>query len=151
MSDVTKSPMDFSLNSYFEKNREKIDESIVSLRLMKEVDQFLEINCVKQRDFAAELGYSEAYVSQLMSGTKKINTSFINKLEKTYDLIVNFQLDVNRESKFIPKFSDSLLEFQFNFSDHRDLETQENFFFNLNNQDYLKVEGEYVDFIEVES
>ena len=75
-----------SLNSYIEDNRMKIDEALVSLRLMKEIDNFLDINEVSQRDFANSIGYSEAYISQLMSGTKKFNASFINKFEKLYDI-----------------------------------------------------------------
>lgn len=86
-----------SLNSYIENNRSKIDEALVSLRLMKEIDDFLEINNIKQRDFADKIGCSEAYISQLMSGTKKFNTSFINKFEKIYNLKIDFKIKHKNE------------------------------------------------------
>ncbi len=87
-------------NTYVNENREKIDESLVSLRLMKEVDDFLCLNNINQRDFARDLEYSEAYISQLMSGTKKFNASFINKLEKLYNIIIEFNIKYkNTKSK----------------------------------------------------
>jgi plasmid maintenance system antidote protein VapI len=102
------------MQSYIDSNRSKLDESLVSLRLMKEIDDFLEINNVNQRDFASCLGYSEAYISQLMSGTKKFNTSFINKLEKKYDLEVQFKINCRKESNYFSKLSNSSVEISIN-------------------------------------
>lgn len=82
----------FSIQSYLDENREKIDEALVSLRFMKEIDEFLDFTNVSQREFASSIGYSEAYVSQLMSGTKKFNSSFINKFEKKYDVEISFKI-----------------------------------------------------------
>lgn len=129
-----------SLNSYIEKNRTKIDESLVSLRLMKEVDDFLDINNINQRDFAKSVGYSEAFVSQLMSGTKKFNTSFINKLEKVYDVKIDFKIKSKESSNFISKISNTTIEISINVleSTHSDnfftLESRANDFYEFNSQ-----------------
>lgn len=96
-----------SLCSYIENNRTKIDEALVSLRLMKKIDEFLEISSISQRDFASNIGCSEAYISQLMSGTKKFNTSFINNFEKKYNLIVDFKIRPKNEYTFTSKFATS--------------------------------------------
>lgn len=106
-----------SLNSYIEDNRTKIDEALVSLRLMKEVDDFLDDNNISQRDFATNVGYSEAFVSQLMSGTKKFSASFINRLEKTYNLKIEFKIKAKKDSDFITKISNSSIEINFNIMD----------------------------------
>ncbi|MFZ2283070.1 MAG: helix-turn-helix transcriptional regulator [Lutibacter sp.] len=103
------------LTSYIEENRVKIDEALVSLRLMKEVDDFLDVNYISQRDFAKNIGYSEAFVSQLMSGTKKFNASFINRFEKIYDLKIDFKIKTKKESDFISKMSNSSIEININF------------------------------------
>ena len=103
-----------SLNSYIEDNRNKIDEALVSLRLMKEVDDFLEINNISQRDFADNVGYSEAFISQLMSGTKKFNTSFINRFEKNYNIKIDFKITADEKSNFISKISNSHVEINVN-------------------------------------
>lgn len=151
MSEVLKKEENISLNSYFEKNREKIDEAIVSLRLMKEVDDFMENNHVKQREFADKLGYSEAYVSQLMTGSKKFNTSFINKLEKAYDLVVKFKIEEINKNFEVSKISNSLGEFYYKSSDD-EIKAEMNYFFKINNQNFMKVdfEGEFIDFVEVD-
>lgn len=82
-----------SIQSYIEKNREKLDEALVSLRLIKEVDTFLDNNSISNKELAINLGYSQSFISQLMSGVKKINTSFINKFEKTYNVRVIFTIE----------------------------------------------------------
>lgn len=85
----------FKIQSYIDTNREKIDESLVSLRLMKEIDNFTEFNKISNKDLAFGLGYSESYISQLMSGVKKFNASFINKFEKKYEVKVDFKILLN--------------------------------------------------------
>lgn len=82
----------FPIQSYIDKNREKIDESLVSLRLMKEIDIFLDNKKISNKSLAIDLDYSESFISQLMSGVKKINTSFINKFEKNYRVKFNFSI-----------------------------------------------------------
>ena len=72
------------LHSYIENNREKIDVALVSLRIIKQIDIFLDNNDINQKDLANELEISESFVSQLMSGTKKINVKILNKFEKKY-------------------------------------------------------------------
>ncbi len=103
-----------SLNSYIENNRVKIDEALVSLRLMKEVDDFLEINKISQREFSDNIGYSEAFISQLMSGTKKFNASFINRFEKVYDIKIDFKIKCKNTINFISIISDSHIEINVN-------------------------------------
>jgi len=104
MKELSKNYSD-SLNTYIDENRDKIDEALVSLRLMKEIDDFMEINKISQRDFADKLFYTESFVSQLMSGTKKINTKFINRFEKTYDLKIEFKIKPNDSSDFISRLT----------------------------------------------
>ena len=134
-----------SMQSYIDSNRNKLDESLVSLRLMKEVDDFLDINNVNQSDFACALGYSEAYVSQLMSGTKKFNTSFINKIEKAYEIEINFKIKSREESNFFSKFSNSTIEISVNIFNSfptdniYKLENSYHDYFQLNS-DFLKLE-----------
>ncbi|TXE16499.1 helix-turn-helix transcriptional regulator [Psychroflexus gondwanensis] len=113
MSEITNFSNSF-LDSYISENRNKLDESLVSLRFMKEVDDFLELNKISQKDFANNVEYSEAFISQLMSGAKKFNASFINRLEKKYDLEVEFNIKSKKESNFISKISDSFIEININ-------------------------------------
>jgi transcriptional regulator with XRE-family HTH domain len=135
-----------SLSSYRENNRTKIDEALVSLRLMKEVDDFLDINEISQRDFASNIGCSEAFISQLMSGTKKFNASFLNKFEKFYDIKVDFKIKSKISSDFISKMSNAHIEININILDS----TRSNNFYSLEsraddfsefNSQYLTLEG----------
>jgi transcriptional regulator with XRE-family HTH domain len=103
-----------SLDSYIEDNRMKIDEALVSLRLMKEIDDFLDDNKISQRDFAGNIGCSEAYISQLMAGTKKFNTSFINKFEKNYKLKIDFKIKTKSEYAVVSKMANSHIEININ-------------------------------------
>lgn len=130
-----------TINSYIDKNRTKIDEALVSLRLMKEVDEFLDVNNVNQRDFASDLGYSEAFISQLMSGTKKINTSFINRFEKKYNLKINFQIESKDNTNFITKYSNSFLEININVISLS--EAKDTFTLESSPYDFLKSELNY--------
>lgn len=135
-----------SLSSYKENNRAKIDEALVSLRLMKEVDDFLDINEISQRDFASSIGYSEAFISQLMSGTKKFNASFINKFEKLYDIKFDFKIKSKKSADFISKVSNAHIEININILDltHSNnlysLESRANEFSEFDSQ-YLTLEG----------
>lgn len=81
-----------SINSYISANREKLDESLVSLRLMKSVDDFLNEKKITQRDFANSLGYTESFISQMMSGVKKANVAFVNRFEKKYGVEIEFKI-----------------------------------------------------------
>lgn len=78
-------------------DRTKIDESLVSLRFLKQIDDFLEQKDLSNRDLANKLGYSESYISQLMTGSKKINISFISKFEKYYHC--KFDVKLKKENK----------------------------------------------------
>jgi transcriptional regulator with XRE-family HTH domain len=81
-----------SFDSYLSKNDKELDEALVSLRFMKVVDDFLVAQKITKRSFAEKIGCSESYVSQLMSGTKNINASFINKFEKAFNVKINFDI-----------------------------------------------------------
>lgn len=111
------------LSSYIEDNRTKIDESLVSLRLMKEIDDFLEINQINHRDFANNVGYSESYISQLMSGIKKFNSSFINRFEKNFDLKIEFKIQPKRNINYFTKVPDVYIKFNFDVIETIELET----------------------------
>lgn len=129
-----------SLNSYIEDNRTKIDEALVSLRLMKEVDDFLDINNISQRDFASNIGYSEAFVSQLMSGTKKFSAAFINRLEKTYKLKVDFKITTKNDSDFITKISNPYINISINFKGV--IESKRTFFIDNNPSEFALFESD---------
>lgn len=103
-----------NINVFINQNRTKIDEALVSLRFMKEIDDFLDSSDITQREFAEHLGYSEAFVSQLMSGTKKVNTSFINRFEKTYDLVVKFNIEQKSKSDCFARIFNSAIELDVN-------------------------------------
>ena len=129
-----------SLNSYIEDNRTKIDEALVSLRLMKEVDDFLDVNNISQRDFASNIGYSEAFISQLMSGTKKFSASFINRLEKNYRLKVDFKIRTKNDSDFVTKISNSFINININFEGV--IESKESFFIDNNSSEFGILESD---------
>lgn len=101
----------FSIQSYIEKNREKLDESLVSLRIMKEVDRFLDYQKLSNKDLAVKLGYSESYISQLMSGVKNVNVSFINRFEKCFSTRLDFHVYLKNEKQLLNKIEQKI---QFN-------------------------------------
>ncbi|MFM9400794.1 helix-turn-helix domain-containing protein [Myroides odoratimimus] len=80
--------------SFFLDNKrdEKINESLLSLRIMKQIDDYLEQHDKTNRCFAEELRCSESYISQLMSGNKNVNVSFLNKIERLYNVYFEIKL-----------------------------------------------------------
>lgn len=109
----------FSIQSYIDKNREKLDESLVSLRLMREIDDFLDYKNLSNKDLASQLNFTESYISQLMSGIKKINVAFINKFEKTYNVKFDFKLHLNEEKRFLKYTNESkFIEIHININNH---------------------------------
>ena len=96
----------FSIQSYLDKNREKIDESLISLRIMKEVDRFLDYEKLSNKELATKMGYSESYISQLMSGVKNVNASFMNKFEKCFDSKFDFKIYLKNEMVFLHKLDE---------------------------------------------
>ena len=131
---------ELSIQSYVEKNRNKLDESLVSLRLMKEIDLFLDVNNISNKSLAYDLGYSESFVSQLMSGVKKINTSFINKFEKEYNVKIKFSIQ-EEENSFISIYSMSFWDVNINLKDKTTIKIS------LTDNNL----GEYIDYEEVET
>lgn len=106
---------DFSIRPFLDSNRQRIDESLISLRLMKEIDQFISLKNINQKELAENLDYSNAYISQLMTGVKKINTSFINKFEKAFKVQFDFKIKEIYECWDSPK-SHHLSNTQINFT-----------------------------------
>lgn len=96
----------FSIQSYIDENREKIDESLVSLRIMKEIDKFLDYENITNKDLANNLGYSESYISQLMSGVKNVNVAFINKFEKKFSNRFEFRIFLEKDEKYLQKLDE---------------------------------------------
>lgn len=88
------------ISNYLDVNRDKLDETLISLRFMKQVDHFLENQDINQKELAEGLKISPAFISQLMSGTKKINTRFINKFEKTYNVKFKILIEKN-EARYL--------------------------------------------------
>lgn len=101
----------FSIQSYIDKNREKIDESLVSLRVMRQIDKFLDYEKLTNKDLAVQLGYSESYISQLMTGVKNVNVSFINKFEKIFEAKLDFKIYLKNEENYLHKLDEKI---QFN-------------------------------------
>jgi transcriptional regulator with XRE-family HTH domain len=122
MNEVTQR---FSIESYIDKNREKIDESLISLRVMKEVDRFLDYERLTNRDLALKMGYSESYISQLMSGVKNMNVSFINKFEKCFEAKFDFKIYLKKENVFLHKL-DGRTQFNIDINLNMFLITEEN-------------------------
>ena len=88
------------LNSYVDTNRDKIDSALVSLRIIKQIDNFMDYHEISQKNLSNKLDVSESYVSQLMSGTKKINVNLISKFEKRYNVEFDFKIKI--KNKKIP-------------------------------------------------
>lgn len=133
----------FSIQSYLDENREKIDEALVSLRFMKEIDEFLDFTNVSQREFASSIGYSEAYISQLMSGTKKFNSSFINKFEKKYDVEISFKIKSKDEGSYFTEISSSS-SLQINVNILTVISADNVYSFENKYQDYFKLESNHL-------
>lgn len=134
------------IQSYLEINREKLNESLVSLRLMKEIDLFLEEKNMSNKTMALDLGYSESFISQLMSGVKKINTSFINKFEKSYNVRINFSIvKEEKEDNFISISSMSYLNINLNISNFNSKISNMAQTFNYDDR------NEYVEYEEIDS
>lgn len=112
---------DFSFENYLTDNRIKLDESLVSLRLMKVIDDYLIEKKLTKREFAREIKCTESYVSQLMSGTKKFNVSFINKFEEKYNMEVCFVLKDKKKSKYDALYNMSNI-FHFSYASNSKLE-----------------------------
>lgn len=130
-----------SMQSYLDENKEKLDESLVSLRFMKEVDEFLLYKNLTNRDFSCALGYTESYISQLMSGVKKINVSFINKLENCYNVKFDVKIHLNDERRFLrytnePKF----MEINISINTFETDNCSSYSFATFNNNEYYEIE-----------
>lgn len=130
----------FSIQSYIDKNRDKIDESLVSLRIMKELDRFLDYKNITNKDLANKLGYSESYVSQLMSGVKNVNVAFINKFEKRFSTKFDFKIFLKEDETYLRKLDERV-----NFNIHVNLnmytinETHSKFTFKQNKMEMVSI------------
>lgn len=68
---------------------------------MKQIDKFLDYEKLTNKDLAVQLGYSEAYISQLMTGVKNVNISFLNKFEKRFATKFDFKVYLKDEDAFL--------------------------------------------------
>ena len=88
---IKKSVGNFIIKS--KNNDTDFDESLLSLKFMKEIDLFLSNKNLAQKIFAKKIGVSAAYVSQLMTGMKKVNVSFLNKIEQEFNVEFNVEFE----------------------------------------------------------
>lgn len=90
------------LTKHIDSNRNKIETALVSLRFVKEIDVFLYNNNLTQKEFADKMNVSGSYISQLMTGTKRINMEFIKNFEKYFNIEFKISLtSVNSEYSII--------------------------------------------------
>lgn len=139
-----------SIQSYVNKNRNNIDESLVSLRVMRQIDDYLDYKNITNRELADKLQYTESYISQLMSGVKKVNVSFLNKFEQTYNVEFDFKIKLLEENlKVLNAIHDkviNVINFNLNIIN---INSSSSFEFKTSNKDlfeYEDVEFENVDY-----
>ncbi|MEZ7506994.1 helix-turn-helix domain-containing protein [Flavobacterium sp. Arc2] len=129
------------LSSYVDNNREKLDVALLSLRIIKQIDTFLDSKKLNQKDLATNLEVSEAFISQLMSGSKKINVQFINKFEKKFDVEFDFKLRDKKSMATFFEITNSSIELKSNKAEFTTIKAFS--FKNNSNSNYL-LEEEYV-------
>lgn len=130
------------IQGYLNSEDTSIDESLVSLKFMKEIYNFMELNDINQKEIAHNIGYTESYISQLLSGVKKINISFMNKLENEYN--VDFQINIVPRANCIYRTAPSKINqvnlfslnvYQFNTNSDNDIGVWKK----SRNDDYVKL------------
>lgn len=129
-----------SLNSYVDNNREKIDAALVSLRIIKQIDNFLDYNELNQKDLANKLEVSEAFVSQLMSGSKKINVQILNKFEKQFNVEFEFKLRSKNSMYSVVDVVNNTIELK---SFRSEFSTIKNFCFSNNSNSVYNLDTDY--------
>ena len=129
-----------SLNSYVDNNREKIDAALVSLRIIKQIDNFLDYNELNQKDLANKLEVSEAFVSQLMSGSKKINVQILNKFEKQFNVEFEFKLRSKNSMYSLVEVVNNTIELK---SFRPEFSTIKNFCFSNNSNSVYNLDTDY--------
>ncbi len=128
-----------NFESYPDQNKNDIDESLVSLRFLKQIDDYLEIRNLKNRDLANALGFSESYISQLMTGVKKINISFINKFENKFNLEFDIKIKDCSNRNFF-RFNNVNSVYEINVFLNTNISDNHLFHHTFNNGHFLDVE-----------
>lgn len=129
-----------SLHSYVDSNREKIDAALVSLRIIKQIDNFLDYNELNQKDLANKLKVSEAFVSQLMSGSKKINVQILNKFEKQFNVEFEFKLRSKNSMYSVVEVVNNTIELR---SYRPEFSTTKSFCFSNNSNSVYNLDADY--------
>jgi|GEM_PF-6451610 len=81
-----------------EKQDSKMNEAMVSLRVMRQIDDYLTYLEMTNREFADRLEVNESYISQLMTGTRRVNIAFLNKIEEVFNVKFIFKIDHKKTS-----------------------------------------------------
>lgn len=102
---------EYSLESYMRENHKEIEDSMISIRLMKQVDDFISDHDIKKSSLAERLGVSKSYITQLMTGVKKFNVSFIQKFESSYNVEIDFKIKPVDDYITLQSSFDSFSEF----------------------------------------
>lgn len=128
------------LSSYVDNNREKLDVALLSLRIIKQIDNFLDSKRLNQKDLATNLEVSEAFISQLMSGSKKINVQFINKFEKKFNVEFDFKLRDKKSMATFFEIKNSPIELKLNKAEYTTIKA---FSFKNNSDSSFFIEEDY--------
>ncbi|MGA9212356.1 helix-turn-helix domain-containing protein [Kaistella sp.] len=116
-----------------------MDESLVSLRFLKEIDDYLEYKNLTNRDLANALGFSESYISQLMTGVKKINISFINKFEKNFNLEFDIKIKDCTKNNFF-RFNTANTVYEINILVNTNISSSNFFQHKFYNENFMDVD-----------
>jgi transcriptional regulator with XRE-family HTH domain len=84
----------------FKNEEEKIehDASMISFRILSEIEKLCDNRKIKKKDLAEMVGTSKSYITQLFNGTKSINTQIMAKLENALDITFETRLKLNEET-----------------------------------------------------
>lgn len=85
----------------FKNEEEKIehDASMISFRILSEIEKLCDARQIKKKDLAEMVGTSKSYITQLFNGTKSINTQIMAKFENALDITFETHLKLNEEAQ----------------------------------------------------
>lgn len=102
------------IENFVQTNRENIDESLVSMRIMKQVEELMDSLELNKKQLAKELGFSQAHITNLFIGNKNVNMKFISRIEKRFNVIVDIKIQAK---DFVKKSQDNSVHIiQFNLN-----------------------------------
>ena len=78
----------------FENDIEKLNfqKEILSLKFIKVIENYLNQNRIKRKEFAKLTGYSTSYVSQVFNANKYVNMDFLVKAQNALELPFDIKL-----------------------------------------------------------